>query len=225
MGRCLWETALEYVYLSFDSIRCLLLTFVTVPQCDAGCPKSIKATCDAVGPVDVLVNNVATQPEAPCHEHSLEDWMRAINVNLTSYFLFSKYCLPHMLSQGDGTIVNLASVQGIQSQPGIPGYAATKGGVLSLTRQLAVEYAARGIRVNAVSPGTINTPLVARVLANRGTSHQEAGAVYPMKRIGQPTEVADTILFLASEDASFITAENLTVDGGILGQGGWANVA
>jgi len=171
------------------------------------------------------VNNVAMQPEAVCHEHSLEDWMRCLNVNLTSYFLFSKFTIPHMLEHGKGAIVNLGSVQGFQSQSAIPSYAASKGGVLSLTRQLAVEYAAQGIRVNAVSPGTINTPLVASVLQARGTTEEQAGNVYPMKRIGQPHEVAEVILFLASDQASFITAENIMVDGGIMGLGCWSEVA
>ncbi|CAJ1334595.1 unnamed protein product, partial [Effrenium voratum] len=110
-------------------------------------------------------------------------------------------------------------------QARIPAYAAVKGGVLSLTRQLAVEYAAQNIRVNSVSPGTIATPLVESILARRGSSAEKAGAAYPMKRIGKPSEVAKVVLFLASEDASFMTAENVTVDGGIMGLGGWATVA
>ncbi|CAJ1334594.1 unnamed protein product, partial [Effrenium voratum] len=103
-------------------------------------------------------------------------------------------------------------------QARIPAYAAVKGGVLSLTRQLAVEYAAQNIRVNSVSPGTIATPLVESILARRGSSAEKAGAAYPMKRIGKPSEVAKV-------DASFMTAENVTVDGGIMGLGGWATVA
>jgi NAD(P)-dependent dehydrogenase (short-subunit alcohol dehydrogenase family) len=194
-------------------------------SCDAGVPEQVEAASKAAGPRDILINNVATQPEAPCHEHSLEDWMRALNVNLTSYFLFSKFCLPHMLKAGKGVIVNMASVQGLQSQPGIPGYAASKGGVLSLTRQLAMEYADKGIRVTAINPGTINTPLVSRILKLRGTTKAQAGAVYPMRRIGEIQEISNAVLFLASDEASFITAESLTVDGGIMGLGGWAQVA
>ena len=153
---------------------------LTYFPCDAAQPDQVKAACDAAGPRHILVNNVAVQPEAPCHEHSLEDWMRALNVNLTSQFLFSKYTIPHMLQHGEGSIVNMGSVQGLQSQAGIPGYAASKGGVLSLTRQLAMEYASHGIRVNAINPGTINTPLVQNVLKLRGTSKEEAGQAYPM---------------------------------------------
>ena len=120
--------------------------------CDASCAANIEAACSRVPDCDILVNNVAVQPEAPCHEHPLDAWERAIAVNLTSYFLFSKHLLPHMLRKRSGAVVNVASVQGLASQPGIPGYAAAKGGVLALTRQLAVEYAASGVRVNAISP-------------------------------------------------------------------------
>merc|ERR1712113_554276 len=127
------------------------------------------------------------------------------------------------LSKGQGNIINIASVQGSQSQAGIPGYAAVKGGVLSLTRQLAVEYAVKGIRVNSVSPGTIATQnLMDNIFERRGSSMESAGAAYPMKRIGKPNEVANLVLFLASDEASFMTAENVTVDGGIMGLGGWA---
>merc|ERR1712232_537208 len=98
-------------------------------------------------------------------------------------------------------------------------------GVLSLTRQMGVEYASKGVRVNAVSPGTIKTPLVDRVFAARGSSAEEAGEVYPIRRIGNVSEVAKCVLFLASPDASFVTGENLTVDGGIMALGSWAAVA
>lgn len=194
-------------------------------RCDAASTADIEATCARVGCVDILVNNVAVQPEAPCHEHSLEDWSRAIAVNLTSCFLFSKLLLPGMLAAGGGSIVNIASVQGLASQPAIPGYAASKGGVLSLTRQLAVEYAQRGVRVNAISPGTINTPLVKNVLKLRGSSAEKAGASYPCGRIGEPHEVASAAAWLASDEASFVTGQNLVVDGGIMSLGGWAQTA
>lgn len=194
-------------------------------RCDASNAEDIARCCQDAGPIDVLVNNVAVQPEGPCHEHTLEQWNKAIAINLTSYFLFAKHLVPHMLKAGRGAIVNIGSVQGTQSQPSIPGYAASKGGVLSLTRQLAIEYAAKGIRVNSVSPGTIGTPLVEGILRKRGTTRAQAGAVYPMKRIGETSEVAKAVLFLASDDASFVTAENLHVDGGIMGLGGWAQVA
>merc|ERR1719440_565076 len=128
-------------------------------------------------------------------------------VNLTSYFLFSKYLPPHMMSKKKGVIINMASVQGLQSQPNIPGYAASKGGVLSFTRQLAMEYAPKGIRVLSVSPGTIHTQLVENIFKIRGSSAEKAGEAYPMKRIGKPDEIGTVVNFLASDDASFMTAE------------------
>lgn len=195
-------------------------------KCDAGNPSDVEAACQSVsGQIDILVNNVAIQPEAPCHEHTLADWSRAISVNLTSYFLFCHHLLPGMLSQRSGSIINIASVQGLASQPGIPGYAAAKGGVLSLTRQLAVEYASHGVRVNAISPGTINTPLVANVVRLRGSTLEAAGEQYPMNRVGEPYEVANAALWLASDEASFVTGQNLVVDGGIMSLGGWAGKA
>ncbi|CAE7758047.1 bacC [Symbiodinium pilosum] len=184
--------------------------------------QEIEKCCKLAGPIDILINNVCVQLEAPCHEHSLEDWNKTLAIGLTSYFLFSKHCLPHMLEKAHGAIVNIASVQGTQSQPRVPAYAAVKGGVLSLTRQLGVEYASKGIRVNSVSPGTIATPLVEGILQRAGSSREVAGRAYPMKRIGEPSEVSKVVLFLASDDASFVTAENITVDGGIMGLGGWA---
>ena len=129
------------------------MPFATFLKCDCGVPEEIESCCKKVASVDILINNVCVQLEAPCHEQRLEDWNRTVAVGLTSYFLFSKYLLPPMIEEKKGVIINIASVQGSQSEPGIPAYAAVKGGVLSLTRQLAVEYAALGIRVNSVSPG------------------------------------------------------------------------
>ena len=108
---------------------------------------------------------------------------------------------------------------------GIPAYASTKGAILSLTRQMAVEYAPYNIRVNAVNPGTIATQLVKNILSKSGTSEETAGKAYPMKRIGQPEEVANVVYFLASKKASFITGESIAVDGGIMALGGWAAAA
>ncbi|MBT7862974.1 MAG: SDR family oxidoreductase, partial [Gemmatimonadetes bacterium] len=127
------------------------------------CGALIAATMDAFGAVDVLCNNVGIQPTdsyQPIHEMSDENWERIIGVNLKSVFLMSRGCLRHMLDAGRGVIINTASVQGLQSAKGVPAYAASKGAILSLTRQMALEYAEQGIRVLAVNPGTIDTPLV-----------------------------------------------------------------
>lgn len=208
--------------------------------------------------IDILINNVGIQTDdgQPCHLLDESIWDLVMNVNVKSYFLFSKYCLPKMLSRcqqqqeeegsrsgGSGVIINIASVQGLQSQKGIPAYAASKGAILSFTRQLAMEYAEYGIRVVAVNPGTIKTPLVEQILMNRlkeaddadnndgdnatipstTEAWKKAGECYPMKRCGEISEVAQVVLFLASNRASFITGESINVDGGIMSKGGWAD--
>jgi dihydroanticapsin dehydrogenase len=206
-------------------------SFVFV-QVDCGkredCERLVETAVEHFGGVDVLVNNVGVQFDDGTPIHQLEEsvWDKVLDINLKSYFRCSKYAIKHMLDSGrGGAIVMLASVQGLQSQPGIPAYASTKGAILSLTRQLGVEYAAKGIRVNAVCPGTIGTDLVKNLIISRGGKLEDAAEPYPMKRIGRPEEVAHAVSFLASEKASFITGTSLTVDGGIMALGGWANHA
>ena len=194
----------------------------------AVCRRVITAATERFGGVDVLFNNVGIQP----HDSyaSVEDttealWDRILGVNLKSYFLMAKYAIPHMRPRG-GVIVNNASVQGLQSMKGVPAYAASKGGVLSLTRQLAVEYAAENIRVLAICPGTIDTELV-RAGARTDPEGESAalaryGRSHPLGRIGTPTEVANVVLFLASPKASFMTGEYVCVDGGLMALGTWA---
>ena len=195
----------------------------------AVCRKVVSAATEIFGGVDVLFNNVGIQPHdsyANVEDTTEALWDRIVGVNLKSYYLMAKYAIPEMRRRGGGVIVNNASVQGLQSMKGVPAYAASKGGVLSLTRQLAVEYAAEGIRVLAICPGTIDTELVrasARIdpqgedaaIANYGKSH-------PLGRIGTATEVANVVLFLASPKASFMTGEYVCVDGGLMALGTWA---
>lgn len=181
------------------------------------------------GRIDALCNNVGIQADDGngAHELDLAVWSKVLAVNLTSYFLCAKHTLRHFLERGEGgAIINMASVQGLQSQAGIPAYASSKGAVLSLTRQMAVQYAPEGIRVNAVCPGTISTPLVRNLLEQRGWPIEAAAEPYPMKRIGESSEVAEAVLFLASDArASFVTGQALCVDGGIMAIGSWANAA
>jgi len=178
------------------------------------------------GGVDVLLNNVGIQPlntYLPAHELPEEAWDRIINVNLKSGFLMTKYAAPVMVQRGGGVIINTASVQGLQSAKGIAAYAASKGGMLSLTRQLALEYAADNIRVLAVNPGTIETPLAAAGTGNDYEALRRDGAkAHPIGRIGKPEEIASVVLFLASDGASFMTGEYVNVDGGLMAKGAWA---
>src|SRR4051794_202928 len=203
---------------------------VTADVANAAASRQVVAeTVAAFGGVDVLFNNVGIQPRdsyRSVEETSEEQWDRILDVNLKSYFLMAKYTIPELRRRGGGVIVNTASVQGLQSMRGVPAYAASKGGILSLTRQLAVEYSGEGIRVLAVCPGTIETTMVrdsaraepdgeAAALARYGRSH-------PIGRIGSADEVANVVLFLASPQASFMTGEYVCVDGGLMAVGAWA---
>jgi len=192
----------------------------------AACKGLVDQAVELWGGVDVLVNNVGIQPlnsYLPAHELPEEMWDRIINVNLKSGFLMTKYAAPVMKTRGGGVILNTASVQGLQSAKGIAPYAASKGGMLSLTRQLALEYAADNIRVLAVNPGTIETPLAAAGTGNDYEKlRQEGAAAHPIGRIGKPEEIASVVLFLASDGASFMTGEFVNVDGGMMAKGAWA---
>jgi NAD(P)-dependent dehydrogenase (short-subunit alcohol dehydrogenase family) len=143
-------------------------------------------------------------------------------VNLKSNFLMTKYCVPEMKKRGGGVIINTASVQGLQSALGVSAYAASKGGQLSLTRQLALEYAKDNIRVLAINPGTIETPLA--LAASASVEELRAGAerTHPLGRIGKPQDIANVVLFLASDKAGFMTGEYINVDGGMMAKGAWA---
>ena len=192
-----------------------------------GC-QTVVAAAGADG-IDVLCNNVGIAPlntYVPAHELPIEDWDRIMDVNLKSYFLMTRLCVPEILKRGGGVIINTASVQGLQSMKGVSAYAASKGAVLSLTRQLALEYAEQNIRVLAVNPGTIDTAMVAQSFDVMDGSpdqiREELGQCHPMKRIGKPEEIANVVLFLASEKASFKTGEYVCVDGGMMALGAWA---
>lgn len=195
----------------------------------AACREVVAETAAAFGGVDVLFNNVGIQPRdsyRSVEETSEEQWDRILGVNLKSHFLMAKYTIPELRRRGGGVIINTASVQGLQSMRGVPAYAASKGGILSLTRQMAVEYAAEGIRVLAVCPGSIDTEMV-RISA-RAESDGEAAALarygrsHPIGRIGTADEVANVVLFLAGPQASFMTGEYVCVDGGLMALGAWA---
>jgi NAD(P)-dependent dehydrogenase (short-subunit alcohol dehydrogenase family) len=178
---------------------------------------------DRHGRLDVLVNNAAISVGGSAGEMAEEDWARTLDVNLTGVWRGMRAAIPRMLAQGGGSIVNLSSVQGHVGFVGWAAYAAAKGGVDALTRQAAVEYAAGGIRVNAVVPGTIATEMNEKIMRESADGDAVlAGwlAMHPIGRIGQPAEVAAAIVFLASDDASFITGESLRVDGGLVVQAG-----
>ena len=175
------------------------------------------------GRLDVLVNNAAVAIGGSAGEMAEEDWARVVDVNLSGVWRGMRAAIPRMADQGGGSIVNLSSVQAHVGFVGWAAYAASKGGIDALTRQAAVEYAPAGIRVNAVIPGTIATEMNERIMRDSpDPAAVMAGwtTMHPMGRIGQPEEVAAAIVFLASDDASFITGELLRVDGGMIVKAG-----
>ena len=198
---------------------------------DEICRDTVGQIVGDLGGVDVLCNSVGIQPVSsylPAHELSVEMWDRIIGVNLKSHFLMARQCLPGMMERRAGVIINTASVQGVQSALGVSAYAASKGGILSLTRQLALEYAKYGIRVLAVNPGGIDTPLVDELVEALGQDRKEFeegyAKIHPLRRYGQPADIANAVLFLASDKASFMTGESVSVDGGLLAKGAWADL-
>jgi NAD(P)-dependent dehydrogenase (short-subunit alcohol dehydrogenase family) len=190
----------------------------------------VQRTVAVFGGVDVLFNNAGIQPpESYKDAEHLDEavWDRIMNVNAKSCFLLCKYAIPEMTKRGGGVIINNASVQGLQSQKLVPAYAASKGAVLSLTRNLAMDYAGKNIRVVAICPGSVDTPLLRAAAAldspdNPDDALAQWGSRHPIGRIGRAEEIAEVVLFLASEKASFITGEFVCVDGGLMAKGAWA---
>ena len=170
------------------------------------------------GGADVLFNNAGILIAHMLHECSSEEWDNTMNINVKGVFLCSKYIIPQMMRKGCGAIVNTSSMSGLQADHGFCSYNTSKGAVANLTRNMAIDYAKHGIRVNAVNPGSIKTPMYYSFADEvGGVDVLDFGTadVYPLERVGLPEDVAACVLFLASEQAAFVTGHNLVVDGGI----------
>jgi NAD(P)-dependent dehydrogenase (short-subunit alcohol dehydrogenase family) len=175
---------------------------------------------DRYGRVDVAFNNAGISPpeDDSILTTGIEAWRRVQEINLTSVYLCCKYVLPHMLRQGKGSIINTASFVAILgAATSQVSYTASKGGVLAMSRELGVQFAREGIRVNALCPGPINTPLLQQLYAADPERAARRLVHVPMGRFGEPEEIAAAVAFLASDDSSFITAAQFLVDGGITG--------
>ncbi|GAB2974987.1 3-oxoacyl-ACP reductase [Amycolatopsis acidiphila] len=179
-----------------------------------------RTTVDRFGSVDVAFNNAGISPpeDDSILTTGLDAWKKVQEVNLTSVYLCCKYAIPHMQRQGKGSIVNTASFVAVMGAATSQiSYTASKGGVLSMTRELGVQFAREGIRVNALCPGPVNTPLLQELFAKDPERAARRLVHVPMGRFADPTEIAAAVAFLASDDASFITAAQFLVDGGISG--------
>lgn len=183
------------------------------------CRRMIDTAIERYGRLDILFNNAGVITAATVDETSNEDYERMFAVNVRAIFWACKYAVPIFKRQGGGVILNTASKVGISAQPGTAVYCATKGAVVQLTGAMALDYAKYNIRVNALCPGTIETPLLEPELRKYGPAkRREWEAGIPMGRLGKPEECAYAALFLCSDEASFITGVNLPVDGGFLAQ-------
>jgi NAD(P)-dependent dehydrogenase (short-subunit alcohol dehydrogenase family) len=198
---------------------------VFVP-CDVSDPQQVEAmvasAVERFGALDVLVNNAGVSGGSSlAHELDLEVWTRTLATNLTGPFLCTRAAMPHLLASGRGRIVNVASTYGLVGAPLAPAYCASKGGLVNFTRQLAVDYSSRGIRVNAICPGYIDTDmggyrasLGPEGSAEANARREAAAALQPIGRQAQADEVARVAVFLASDESSFMTGSIVTVDGG-----------
>lgn len=190
-------------------------------HCDVGIEADIarmtQATLDFFGTIDILINNAGIEMFKNTLDTTTEDWERCIAVDLRGVWLCTKYALPTMLAKGKGTVVHISSVHAIQTQQNIVSYAAAKGGVLAMTRNMALDYAP-AVRFNAILPGYIETPLWDRYVAAAADPQKlvaDTEALQPMKRMGTPRDIAQGALFLASDEASWITGTSLVIDGGL----------
>lgn len=175
----------------------------------------ITQTVKTYGRVDYAINNAGIEgANAVTHECTEENWDKTIGINLKGVWLCMKYEIPLMLKQGKGAIVNVASVAGLIGFPGLPAYVASKHAIIGLTKTAALENAKQNIRINAVCPGAIKTAMIDRITGRDKTVEKQFEDMEPIGRMGNPEEVAEAIIWLCSDSASFVTGNSMMVDGG-----------
>jgi len=189
---------------------------------EAGVRAAVEQTVREFGAIDVLVNNAGIEVPGQIPDLTSADWDRQFGVNLKGAFFFSKYAIPHMRARRRGVIINISSVHAFVSYAGNAAYDASKAGLIGLTRAMALDHGSDGIRVNAICPGYIDTPLMDAWLAtlpDAEAAMRQVLSFHPMGRIGTPRDIADAALFLASDAASFISGTYLVVDGAMTAAG------
>jgi NAD(P)-dependent dehydrogenase (short-subunit alcohol dehydrogenase family) len=192
-------------------------------KCDVSKSSDVKAmvekTIATFGRLDYAFNNAGIEGDsAPVQDCSEENWDRTIGVNLKGIWLCMKYQIPEMIKQGNGVIVNCSSVAGLVGFSGLPAYVASKHGVIGLTKTAALECAKIGIRVNAVCPGVIQTAMIDRLTGNDKDAIEQFTNLEPVGRFGQPEEIANAVIWMCSDGASFVTGHAMAVDGGFVAQ-------
>jgi NAD(P)-dependent dehydrogenase (short-subunit alcohol dehydrogenase family) len=184
---------------------------------EENCKEAVDYVINKYGRIDILFNNAGILYTGTTHETPTEIWDKTFAVNARGTYLMSRYTIPHMLEQGKGCIVNNSSILGLKAVPGVAAYNATKGAVTQLTRSMALEYASKGIRVNAICPGTIVTPMVEGLfeqIGDRKSAEELFKSFHPVGRLGRPEEIAHAVLFLCDDNVEFMTGTMLSVDGG-----------
>ena len=178
--------------------------------------ESIKKAFEEFGEIpDLLVNNVGIVLFGPLEEHSVEDYSKSLNINLLGSFITSRILINDMIKRGSGSIINMSSVNGVNPGIGIGAYPASKAGIISMTQQMAIEWGKFGIRVNCISPGFIDAGMSKPIYEDPKVRELRGGAV-PSGRLGEADDIANAVLFLDSENASYVNGHNLVVDGGVI---------